>query len=458
LNTLELTIIAAIICYFLLILFVSIFFRNKKSESSFIIADRNLGSIPITSSLAASFRDGSGIVAWVGFGFTIGFGSLWIMFGALLGLCVYIGFGPKMRQASIEHNAITVGELIRSALGPVTEKFSAGLVLVFTLVIIAVQLYVAGHLFSILLNLELWIGMSIVAIVAGLYLISGGFSAVIKTDIIQFVLVFSVICIPLTSSTSSQQLLDMSSLFSFPVIDQFALFLLGFFFVLSSTDVWQKIFSARNDTVIKNSFSLAGALLIVMTISLIWLGITAKTLLSGEISSGQVIFEFFNQAALTTPMLALLAVVIMAITMSTLDTFCYLFSSSLLKNFLNNKSSDRPTQYIKNSRMILLLVLFTGSIMALLIYDVIQTILSAASLLFILAPVYISLGFGWLKNSPEYDRMVGFSMLISVVVYIVMLLRGDLEQMILLSVPVFVNTGLLFMLFMYARVREYKVA
>lgn len=92
--------------------------------------------------------------------------------------------------------------------------------------------------------------------------------------------------------------------------------------------------------------------------------------------------------------------------------------------------TENIKQYIGTSRLIMLSVLVTGVILAILINDVIQTIFNAASLLFILAPVYICLGFGWLKKSHRLDWMMGLSILISTIVYIMMFIRGDFTDMI----------------------------
>ena len=73
----------------------------------------------------------------------------------------------------------------------------------------------------------------------------------------------------------------------------------------------------------------------------------------------------------------------------------------------------------------------------------IETVFSASSLLFILAPLYVAVGFGWLKKTARLDAMVSISMLVSACVYLVMFLRGDFANMLMLMVPVLVNTVLM---------------
>ena len=442
-DILQISLLTFMGLYFLLIIAVS--FRHGKIQppENFIIANRQAGPVPIISSLAASFRDGSGIVIWIGFGLTIGYGAMWLIVGVFVAMLIYTWFGPRVRRLSIENNAITVGELIRTAVGPIAEKLSTLLVLIFSIVVIAIQLFVAGNLLAEVINLSPWLGIGTVASIVAVYLMFGGYSAVLKTDVIQFVLIVALIIVPLIAMTSDHQFLHLASLFTLPLPDRLALFLIGFFYVLSSADTWQKLFAARSDRVIRVGFPVSAIFLIIMSVSLIWLGMISKGLLPSTTESGEVLFQLFHQRALPTALLTFLVVVVMAITMSTLDTFCYLFSSSVSKNFLSSKITDNPKKYIRFSRFTMLGTLIVSSIFALTINNVIQTIFSAGSLLFILAPLYVAVGFGWLSKTKRSDAIVSISMLISVCVYLAMYLRGDFANMLMMMVPVLVNTVLM---------------
>ena len=264
--------------------------------------------------------------------------------------------------------------------------------------------------------------------------------SLVLTDVIQFGLIIALIIVPLLAMTGDHQLPDYASLFTLPAPDRLALFLLGFLYVLSSADVWQKLFAARSDRVIRVGFPVSGFFLIVMSLSLIWLGMISKGLLPGTTEGAEVLFQLFQQRTLPTYLLCFLAVVVIAITMSTVDTFCYLFSSSVLKNFLSGNITEDPKKYIRISRFTMLGTLVASGIFALTISNVIQTIFDAASFLFILVPLYVAVGFGWLTKSKRIDAMISISMLISLCLYLVMYLRGDFANMLMLMVSVLVNT------------------
>jgi SSS family solute:Na+ symporter len=218
-DILQISLLTSMGLYFLLVIAVS--YRASKIQpwGNFIIANRQAGPVPIISSLAASFRDGSGIVIWIGFGLTIGYGAMWLIVGVFAAMLIYTWFGPRVRRLSIEINAITVGELIRTAVGPIANKLSTLLVLTFSIVVIAIQLFVAGNLLAEVVNLSPRLGIGTVASIVAVYLIFSGYSAVLKTDVIQFVLIVALIIVPIIAMTSDHQFLHLASLFTLPLPD-----------------------------------------------------------------------------------------------------------------------------------------------------------------------------------------------------------------------------------------------
>jgi Na+/pantothenate symporter len=107
--------------------------------------------------------------------------------------------------------------------------------------------------------------------------------------------------------------------------------------------------AARSDRVIRIGFLVSAIFLIIMSLSLIWLGMVSEGVLPSNTEASEVLFQLFQQRALPTVLLTFLVVVIMAITMSTMDTFCYLFSSSISKKILSPEITDSPIKYIRVS-------------------------------------------------------------------------------------------------------------
>ena len=159
-----------------------------------MIGNRNVGFIPTMGSLSAGFRDGGGIVFWVGAGATFMFGGLWLFLGVLLSLLFLAYIGPSVRQRALERDYITIGQIIKNELGGKTEKVTSLIVTVFALLMVGLQLFVSGNLVSSISPLSAELSILLVAVTVGFYLLIGGYGNVIKTDAIQF-FSYSITCV-----------------------------------------------------------------------------------------------------------------------------------------------------------------------------------------------------------------------------------------------------------------------
>lgn len=305
----DMMILAAIIAYFLVMIGVGIFQGRKEDHEGFVIGARNVGVIPTTGSLAASFRDGAGIVLWVGMAYTMGYGALWVIYGALSGLAGYMLFAPHLRGIAKERGYVTVGEMISDSIGDGTRRLA----------------------------------------------------------------------------------------------------------------------------------SLSGVALIFMTVALIWLGYAAKEILGEGMEASEVTFALFAQNALPTWILGYLAVSMMAMTMSTLDTQSYLFSATLMRDFAPSDWSKSRDRYIKMSRIILLVAMIVATSMAMTIGDVVKTLFDSVALLFVLVPVFIYAAVRKQAGNSTLDRIVFLSLMAGIATYAALFYNGVMEDMLFYYVPVAVT-------------------
>ncbi len=437
----QILILSAIGIYFAVMIIIGLLASRKQSHEGFVIGSRDVGYIPTIGSLATSFRDGMGILFWFGFGATTGYGGLWLIVGAIAGLVVYTIIGPRVRDIAKRHDYVTIGEMIRAQVGVVTERTTALIIIVFALLYSAMQLYVSGNLFAVVLGLDAWGGVWGVALVVGFYLFFGGYSTVVKTDAIQFFLIISLILIPLFFVPAREDVTNFASAFSLPADLSWALALIGFCFPLSSADTWQRVFSARNDNVIHYSFPLAGVMLGIMTLSLIFLGMAAKPYLGDNISTDNAFFLIFEGNYIAPWLLAFIAVVTMAICMSTLDTMSYLGAATIAKNFMPPRITEKREQYVLTSRIIMLVTLVGMAIVAMTITDVIQFLFDTASLLFILTPVYVAVAFGLPHHKHRRtDVMMTLATVISALFYLFLFVNEYFDKYALtMLAPVALN-------------------
>lgn len=442
-STQNTTILIGLGVYALLMVVIGLWGARKETAEGFVIGSRDVGYIPTMSSLATGFRDGSGLVFWVGAGATFIFGGLLsLLGGVLLGLLFFSFVGPRVRRMAKERGYITIGQIIRDELGGRTEKVSSFIVAAFSIILISVQLFVSGNLISTISPLSSELSITLVGLIVALYMFFGGYGNVIKTDVVQFFLVVSLIFLPFFINIDLSVFLEPSNYKGYGTSMDIAFFLMGMFYIVVSSDAWQRLFSARNKKVVRYGFPSAVIPLVIMTMSLFFLGVAARELLPADTEWSNAFFQLYEFSALPPFILAYVAVVCVAITMSTMDTLCYLSASTFLKNILPESYTEKRGGYVKLTRIAIILVLALSAFMATTIGDVIKYIFDAVSLLFVLAPLYVLAGMGYLRKSARLDSMIAISLIVSTSIYIYMFTHNHFQELIMIYVPTVICTVL----------------
>lgn len=455
---LESLVILLMAGYFCVLVWIASRADSGKNYDDYILASRSVGHIATIGSLASGFRDGMGLVLWIGMAFTIGYGGLWLIFGIIFSLVVVALLGPRVRRESKANGYVTIGDLLSHELGAKTEVVLSLIIVAFSALYVAIQIYVISNLFEGLFSLNPEISALLTVLVVGLYLYQGGYGAVVRTDVLQFFLIISLVFFPLLLRPSLDDVFRFKSLFSLDVVDQVALFLIGSLYILSGAEVWQRVFSAKNDQVVTYSFPIAGVFLLVMTLVLIFIGYGVKNLMGAGIAADDVLFKVFEVSDLSPWLLAYLAVIVVAVSMSTLDTFAYVFSSTVIENVLPKKIVTSKMEYVRLSRFIVTFLLIVMALLSLSITDVIKFLFDSASLLFVMAPVFLGVVTGIIEKSKCLDRLIAISVSCGATVYIIMFVNGAFESLIMNIVPVFVSTVLCAVSVVYCKVLERRYA
>lgn len=425
--------LAVLFIYFSVLGIINWHGHKTQTADSYAIGGRKVGYIATTGTLAAGIRDGSGIVLWISFAYTAGYGGLWLFAGVFVAFCLMALFGPRVRKISIERDYLTVNQMIHDDIGAYTQRVVTLVMLIITLLIMSMQIYVAGNFFSSLLRQPDWIGMVGVSAVVGAYLFMGGYSAVIRTNTFQFFWVISLIIIPLMIPANHADITNYASLYSMPMLDRVALFLIGFCFPLASGDTWQHLFSARSNKVIRSAFPAGGIVLVIMTLSLIFLGFGIKTHLP-DANPKTALFDFFQAELISPFILSYIAIVVMAITTSDLDSQTYLFTSTSVKNVAPPSIAQDKVRYKHWARFVLVGALIFTTLIALTISDIVQFLFQAVSLSYILAPVFTFAGLGLIKRSTLTDRLVATVIFVGVAIFLWLFSNKMLENSLILTV------------------------
>ncbi|MBC7085089.1 MAG: sodium:solute symporter family protein [Methanomethylovorans sp.] len=265
--------------YILILVAIGWYFTKKqKSVTDFWLAGRRINFVAIGCSAAASWMTAGGILAVVGLYMLLGMGSIWSFVApnilALLLIALLVG--------KIKHlPAITQPELLE-------QRYSSSIRGPVALIIAVVMiLFAVADIKGFALVLEIFFGLppvyaaAIVALAVSVYVTLGGLSAVIWTDVIQFLFLagfaFAMALAVTGSATSSDMTASISTSELLSNVPEgwwnpFSIGILAvmiFIFAIipgwiTEQDPWQRVWAAKDEKSARNGMILGSFLIFLV--------------------------------------------------------------------------------------------------------------------------------------------------------------------------------------------------
>ena len=238
--------------------------KKKQGLSNYLTANRNVGTISLTTSLVASALGAwilfgpASAATWGGIGSVIGY-SL----GTAFPMIAFIFLGTKIRKVFPKGNTIT--EFIYHKFGKNLFKLVLILVIFYMFIFLCAEVTAISMLVNYISGTPLWLTASLVIVTTLTYTLYGGLRASILTDNIQFFIVITLLFISLyylfflnAANLSFEDIQTNSShLLSLQYIPNYTAGL-TFFIAVAATNLfhqgnWQRIFAAKDNEVLKKS-------------------------------------------------------------------------------------------------------------------------------------------------------------------------------------------------------------
>jgi SSS family solute:Na+ symporter len=245
--------------------------------------------------LLATIIGGSAIMVTGKLGFVQGMTGIWWLLVGSIGLVVLgIFLARKVRELGL----YTLPELVETQYNARTAFVASVLIVIAWIGIIGAQIIAAGTIMDALGigNTQLWI--AVFAVVFVIYTIIGGQHAIIRTDSIQSLIIFTGIIIGavmvLVETGGIGGLKDSlgSEQFAFPLSDQFGgydlvklLLVVGLAYVVGP-DMYSRINCAKDAGTARRSVFWTALLILPVAFGIILIGMGASTLFP-DISAGQ---------------------------------------------------------------------------------------------------------------------------------------------------------------------------
>ena len=391
--------------YFLVMLAIGIASRRKaRGADDFFVAGRKSSSPFIVGSLLATIIGGSATIGMAGLGFQRGLtGAWWLLVGSIGLIFLGLFFARKVRRLAL----YTLPELVEKQYDRRMALAAAILIVVAWIGIVAAQIIAAGKILGILGVGSPAVWMVVFTVIFVTYTLLGGQHAIIRTDVLQSVIiflgVFAGLALLLTRLGGWEGL--QSSLpaehFAFPVSPQFdgaalitLLLLVGLTYVVGP-DMYSRIFCARDDGVARTATLWTAVLIIPLAFAITVIGMGAASLFPGitpEQAFPTVISELFSPL-LGGIILAALLCAVMSSADTTLLSASTILSIDIIGRF---RPTANQSGVLPRSRWAIVLLGICALIVALMLKGVISALLFAYTIY--TAGVILPVLAGFFKN------------------------------------------------------------
>ena len=316
-----------------------------RTPADFWIAGGRASALATGGSLAATILGGSSTLGLAGLAFSRGLtGSWWLLVGPV-GLFALLFFLKTLKSRTV----YTLPELIGGWYGPVMARVSGLFVVVAWLGIVGAQATAAGRILSTFFGGQTRCWTLAVGAVFVAYTLSGGQVSVIRTDLIQALLISvglglcAAVGLRLTGGFAglSEQL--PARFFAFPLSPDFSgLDLTLLLLVVGSTylvgpDMLSRVFSARNERSARRAILLAICMIIAVAVFVTAAGMAARSLYPDIPAEASL--PMLAKNALPSWLSALTMIALLSAFLSSADTTLLTMSAILTIDFLSKKES-----------------------------------------------------------------------------------------------------------------------
>jgi Na+/proline symporter len=332
LSALDLIIVGI---YIAMVIFLGILSARKETSEEFLIAGRSLKTLSNASTILAS-KTGAGIMlTFVAMVYLYGVSAMWFFTGACSGYIIFIFFAVKLKKMSDEHEFYTLSDYFFHKFGKTVGFFSAVLILMVMLLALLMQLIGGAKILFSISGISYIHALLIIGITILIYMVLGGFKAVVRTDIAQLmaIIILLIIIGHVIGKTSVVSLiadsLSSGRSASFPSIASFYIFgsLVPFF----SAELWQRIYAAKDANTVRKSLVLSALVYFVIGFLLMTIGLHLAQQLHG-IDPDLALIAGFTRL-LPAGFLGLGLVIFFAAIMSSADSYLFAGISILLQDF-----------------------------------------------------------------------------------------------------------------------------
>jgi Na+/proline symporter len=401
-----------IFAYFAVLLIIGYLTSRRQKPEDYLIAERKLGAWSTMATINAS-KTGSVLMIFVALVYLWGVAALWYFIGMVIGVLVFLPFALRLKENS-KQRFYTLADYFKYNYG----KKIAVLVSLVTILLmfgyLVLNLMAGTKIFVFFTGWPFWLCAIIMVVIVMIYLLMGGFKAVVKTDIIQYIAMV-VILVLLALALFRGAIIPASewNFFNVNFATMIGFFLVGILFPFAMPDMWQRVYSSRDKKTLKKGILLSAVVYAFFAFLLGLVALTVKVRFPTVDPDLALIHGFAN--LLPAGLLGLALVLLFAAIMSTADTYIFTGSSAIVQDFFKLAKK----KIVKNLKKTIFILAVIGTLISILLQDLIISTYIFASFLLVLA---ISVMATWLHKKIKQRTLfigaiIGVASTIALLIY-----------------------------------------
>lgn len=390
--------IILIVLYFLLVLYIGLKARRKENEEGFLLANRNIGTFVLTATLLASLFGGTAIVVTMSFIFDYGASIIWAFISTTLGCFVLAGLVSKIKRLSDENKFYTFSDYFTHKFGKTVGLLSAVIIFLVYFGYLLVQLIAGGIVLSTLTAWPYFLSVLLIGVVITFYISAAGFRAVVRTDVFQYIIILFLIILSFNIFSNARTInTEDLTLFATGTVTTIGFLIYGIMIMVLGAEFWQRIYAAKSVKVAKRALIYTGLIFLFLGVLIILIGLSVKSNFPDIIPETALVVGF--QQLMSGKLLGIGLVLLFAAVMSSADSFLFVMSTSISKDFFAKFERFSKSKFVSETKTFTILLGIIGIILAIIFSSIVDVVTSIVGIEFALFPAAI-FSF-WFKLKPK---------------------------------------------------------
>ncbi len=344
--------------------------RRMNDVRDYFAGGKRMGFWSVAFSARATGESAWLLLGLTGMGATVGVQALWVVIGEVLGVGgAWLLLSRRFKRLTDRYDSLTIPDYLESRFrdhGHVLRLASAAALVVFVTIYVSAQFDATGKAFESFLAWDYYVGIAVGFAVVLVYIISGGFVAVVWSDVFQGALMgVGLVALPLVGlvvaggltpvmdglRAQDPSLLQFSVGHGTEILATASLLLIGLGF-LGSPQIFVRFIALRSESEIGRGAAVAIVWTLLADTGAVVTGLVGRHLLLGPAddvgvlgSGGEGVLPSLVETVMPAFLVGLFIAVVLSAIMSTVDSLLVLASSAVVRDWYQKvRAPQTPDQ------------------------------------------------------------------------------------------------------------------